>query len=150
MDNNIDRTPLSMESDVLTNLRLQVDRLLKATLLRMQQIHCEKAKMGIALELELKEVVIDDGQGGMREAVVPNIRHKVKTQIQMQEETKGTSGMGYELVWDNDWKEYYRKPIPRNQTSLFDDDRSTSDLLEDDGLDFDEDDALPFEDDETA
>lgn len=151
MENNFARIPLNMESPVMSTLRQQIDQLLKRTLLRMQGTACNTAKMAVALEIELVNAAIPDGQGGYRDGVIPKIRHKVKTQIQITDEDKGAIPSGSELIWDEDWGEYSLKPIPKNQTSLFEDERSSSGLLEDDEIDMELDDTpLPFEDDETA
>ncbi len=145
--------PISMESEALVQLRTAIDNLLTRTIYRMKQTNHNKAKMAIALEIELDDAAIPDGRGGLREGVVPVIKHNVKTQIQLTDEIKGKVPGGYEMIWDNDRSCFMLSPIPRNQTSLFDDDDSTaSGLLEDDELDFDDadDTPLPFEDDETA
>lgn len=152
MEKSLDRYPLNMEGEAMSTLRQQIDALLKKTLLRMQGTHCNTAKLGVVMEIELINAAIPDGIGGYREGVIPKIKHKVKTQIQITDEEKGVLPSGGELVWDDAWGEYYIRPIPRNQTSLFDDDRTTSGLLEDDeiDMDLDEETPLPFEDDETA
>lgn len=152
MENKLERHPMNMESEIMTNLRAQIDSLLKKTLLRMQGTHCNTAKMAVAMEIELVPSAIPDGKGGFREGIVPKLRHKVKTQIQITDEEKGAIPDGYELVWDGDWGEYFVSPVPRNQTSMFDDEHTASGLLEDDDLDIelDEDAPLPFEDDATA
>lgn len=145
--------PISMESEALVQLRTAIDNLLTRTIYRMKQTNHNKAKMAIALEIELDDAAIPDGRGGLREGVVPLIKHNVKTQIQLTDEIKGKVPGGYEMIWDNDRSCFMLSPIPKNQTSLFDDDDSTaSGLLEDDELDFDDadDTPLPFEDDETA
>lgn len=145
--------PISMESEALVQLRTTIDNLLTRTIYRMKQTNHNKAKMAIALEIELDDAAIPDGRGGLREGVVPVIKHNVKTQIQLTDEIKGKVPGGYEMIWDNDRSCFMLSPIPKNQTSLFDDDDSTaSGLLEDDELDFDDadDTPLPFEDDETA
>lgn len=145
--------PISMESEALVQLRTAIDNLLTKTIYRMKQTNHNKAKMAIALEIELDDAAIPDGRGGLREGVVPVIKHNVKTQIQLTDEIKGKVPGGYEMIWDNARSCFILSPIPRNQTSLFDDDDSTaSGLLEDDDLAFDDadDTPLPFEDDETA
>lgn len=145
--------PISMESEALVQLRTAIDNLLTKTIYRMKQTNHNKAKMAIALEIELDDAAIPDGRGGLREGVVPVIKHNVKTQIQLTDEIKGKVPGGYEMIWDNARSCFILSPIPKNQTSLFDDDDSTaSGLLEDDDLDFDDadDTPLPFEDDETA
>lgn len=145
--------PISMESEALVQLRTAIDNLLTKTIYRMKQTNHNKAKMAIALEIELDDAAIPDGRGGLREGVVPVIKHNVKTQIQLTDEIKGKVPGGYEMIWDNARSCFILSPIPKNQTSLFDDDDSTaSGLLEDDDLAFDDadDTPLPFEDDETA
>lgn len=145
--------PISMESEALVQLRTAIDNLLTRTIYRMKQTNHNKAKMAIALEIELDDAAIPDGRGGLREGVVPVIKHNVKTQIQLTDEIKGKVPGGYEMIWDNARSCFVLSPIPKNQTSLFDDDDSAaSGLLEDDELDFDDadDTPLPFEDDETA
>lgn len=145
--------PISMESEALVQLRTAIDNLLTKTIYRMKQTNHNKAKMAIALEIELDDAAIPDGRGGLREGVVPVIKHNVKTQIQLTDEIKGKVPGGYEMIWDNARSCFILSPIPKNQTSLFDDDDSTaSGLLEDDDLDFDDadDTPLPLEDDETA
>ena len=137
--------PLNIESQLMEGLLNQYDRLLKASIMLMQYTHCNEAKMGVTLEIELEEASIPDGKGGFREGVMPRIKHKVKTQIVMTDELKGSPPGGMELVWDSDRQEFFMKQIPRNQTSLFDDDTK---LLDDD-LTLDEDIQLPFEDDGT-
>ena len=98
MENNFARIPLNMESPVMSTLRQQIDQLLKRTLLRMQGTACNTAKMAVALEIELVNAAIPDGQGGYRDGVIPNIRHKVKTQIQITDEDKGAIPPGSELI----------------------------------------------------
>lgn len=150
---NHDIMPISMESQALISLRSTIDAMLTRTIARMRATNHNKAKLAITLEIELDEAALPDGFGGLREGIVPTIKHNVKTQIQLTDEIKGKVPGGYEMVWDKESACYKLSPIPRNQTSLFDDDDSTaSGLLEDDDLDFDDadDTPLPFEDDETA
>lgn len=122
MNNTLKRQPVNMESEIMTNLRAQIDSLLKQTLLRMQGTNCNTAKMAVVMEIELVSSAIPDGKGGFREGIVPKLRHKVKTQIQITDEEKGAIPDGYELVWDGDRGEYFVSPVPRNQTSLFEQD----------------------------
>lgn len=140
MENQNNRVPLNMESEVMTTLRTQIDNLLKKTLMRMQFTRCTQAKLAVAMEIELVEAAIPDGSGGYREGVVPVLKHKVKTRIQMDDEEKGSNPTGYELVWDSALEEYYLKKIPSNQTSLFEDADMDADAILDDVPE------LPFED----
>lgn len=138
--------PISMESDALASLRISIDSLLTQTIARMQETDQNRAKMNIALEIELEEKLLPDGYGGERTGVVPSIRHNVKTQIQLTGEIKGKMPDGFELAWDPVNKVYYLKTVSSNQMNMFEDERSASGLLEDDGYD----EPLPFEDDETT
>lgn len=135
--------PISMESDALTTLRVSIDSLLTQTIARMQDTDQNRARMNITLEIELHEQLLPDGNGGERPGIVPSIKHNVKTQIQLTGEIKGRMPEGYELAYDAVNKIYYLKPVSSNQTNLFDDDRITSGLLEDDGAL----ELLPFEED---
>lgn len=143
---------LTMESEAMITLRMAIDRLLTQTIARMRNTHHDKAKLAVTMEIELIDAAIPDGAGGMREGIVPKIEHNVKSQIQLTNEIKGMVPSGFEMVWDRENKCYLLRPIPKNQTSLFDDERTTSGLLEDDeiDMDLDEETPLPFEDDETA
>lgn len=147
---NLNTLPVSMESEALAALRAAIDGLLTRTIARTRETKQNKAKLAVALEIELEDAALPDGYGGLREGVVPVIKHNVKTQIQLTDEIKGRVPGGYELVWDKKSACFKLRPIPKNQTSLFDDDdRTSSGLLEDNDLDLD-DSPLPFEDDETV
>ena len=132
---NVISSPVGIGNAAFDKLRETIDQTLKATLLRMQATHCDQAKMtvGILIEQEIQD--LPDGKGGYREGVVPKFTHVVKAQIQLVSENKGTTRPEQELCWDKDWNQFYFAPIGTNQTTLFDDDRPGSGLLEDDEID---------------
>lgn len=135
---NVINSPVGIGNAAFDKLRETIDQTLKATMLKMQAMHCDQAKMtvGILIEQEIQD--LPDGKGGYREDVVPKFTHVVKAQIQLVSENKGTTRPEQELCWDKDWNQFYFAPIGTNQVTLFDeDDRPGSGLLEDDEIDLD-------------
>lgn len=137
MDNyGVLNTPVGIGNAAFDKLRETIDQTLKTTLLRMQAMHCDQAKMTVGILIEQEVQDLPDGKGGYREGVVPKFTHVVKAQIQLVSENKGTTRPEKELCWDKDWNQFYFAPIGTNQTTLFDeDDRIASGLTEDDEID---------------
>ncbi len=160
MENNEFKMPLSMESEALARLRLDMDAMLTSTIADMTKYGNGKAKLAVAIDIELDNDMLPDGQGGHRQAVVPTIKHKVKTQIQVKGERGGEIPSGYELLWDQDNNCFYLRHQSNNQISIFDEDEEKKG-----GFDYevfgghleaggevtdpeDDNEDLPFEDDE--
>ena len=133
---NVINSPVGIGNAAFDKLRETIDQTLKATMLKMQAMQCDQAKMNVSILIEQDMLNLPDGKGGYREGVVPKFTHVVKAQIQLVSENKGTTRPEQELCWDKDWNQFYFAPIGTNQVTLFDeDDRAESGLIEEDEID---------------
>jgi len=80
----------------------------------MEQKEAEDGSLALKLDVKLMDL------GGQKS---PLFAHKVTTVLQLKASKTGLAGgVNYELVWDNDAADYVMRPIPDDQTSMYDGD----------------------------
>ena len=113
---------LNMNSDVFESLINDFNGVLKKTLGNMRSKQSEVAEITLKLKITLKEEEVADAysESGRRDVVKPTFAHKVGSVMQIKEETSGTAKGNYEIVYDDETKEYIIRPIDDGQVTFED------------------------------
>lgn len=113
---------LNMNSDVFESLINDFNGVLKKTLGNMRSKQSEVAEITLKLKITLEEEEVADSysENGRRDVVKPTFAHKVGSVMQIKEETSGTAKGNYEIVYDEETKEYIIRPIDDGQVTFAD------------------------------
>lgn len=119
---------LHIEDELLSGMRADANAVLQKLLQNMVEKDSLEGKLTISLEISLTPEWIPNNdpliEGSTRKALTPKFSHKVGSIMQIKKEEKGGKKCdGYELVWDEERKEYVLRPIANTrQMTIFDTD----------------------------
>lgn len=122
---------LNLDSKVFTALKSAFNETLRRTLMNMEKYHSTDASITIKIDIDLTESYTEDNSRPQykaeREITIPTFSHKVTSAIPVKDEIKGkTGGIGFEMVYDRDTRDYYMiSTKDANQISMFDEDNDT-------------------------
>ncbi len=115
---------LTLNSSTFAALKADFDNVLQKTLMNMQKKGSEAAEVKVSLKISFAKGVISDisldNLEGPREMIIPQFDHKVSSVLQIKDEASGTLGGNFELVFDDERKDYVMREIVSPQTSLDD------------------------------
>lgn len=115
---------LNINSDVFDPMKTDFNSVLKNTLRNMYSKQSDVAEITLKLKITLEEDTapdIDSGRvTGTREIVKPLLSHKLSSVMQIKEEKSGSFNGNYELVYDEDAKEFVIRPIEDAQMTFGD------------------------------
>ena len=115
---------LTLNSETFAALKADFDLVLKKTLSNMQKKGSDSAEVEVSLKIALSKAEDSDIKindlDGMREVLIPRFDHKVASVLQIKDEASGTLGGNFELVFDDERKDYVMREIVSPQTSLED------------------------------
>lgn len=117
---------LTIESPVFETFRGNFNGLLRSTVLDMLKKDVKAAKLTATVDITLEDSFTADEAiheySAEREIIVPNIKHKLTSQMNVKETAHGfVSGEGFELVINKETGAYELRALDAAQTSLFDD-----------------------------
>lgn len=119
---------LHIEDELLSGMRADANAVLQKLLQNMVEKDSMEGKLTISLEISLVPEWIPNNdpliEGNTRRVLTPTFSHKVGSMMQIKKEAKGGKICdGYELVWDEERKEYVLRPIANTQQmTIFDTD----------------------------
>lgn len=106
MENN---QPLTIESDVFTELRNAINVMLKNTLEKMISKDGDQAELKVSLKITLVKNAAPDSDP---QSFQPMFEHKVSSILQYKNELSGfLNCAGFEMVWDPGEMEYVMRPV---------------------------------------
>ena len=111
---------LDINSEAFNAFKLDFNAILKALLHAMQKNGAENGEISVSLKVNIEEKDVMD-RGYQRAANVPSFDHKITSKMQFKNEKKGSLSGNYELIYDEDKKEWCIKEIRDDQISFFDD-----------------------------
>jgi len=117
---------LTIESPVFDTFRGNFNGLLRSTMFDMLKKDVKTAKITATVEISLEDSSAADDEiheyHAERDIIVPNIKHKLTSQMNVKETAHGfVSGEGFELVINKETGAYELRALDAAQTSLFDD-----------------------------
>ena len=110
--------PISMESSARALFKQDMSLLLNNVLMGMQTWEKQEAVINAKLTISLVKAAVEDGEGKMRQAIIPGIEHKITATLQSKTGLAGRMGGQYELTFDEDG--FNLKSLENNQISVFD------------------------------
>lgn len=124
--NSNDILKLNINSNAFESMKADFDKVLKRTLVNMQNKESDEATLTLKLSISLTEMEVPDFESAspnaMRKIHNPRFDHKVSSVMQIKTEESGHLKGEYELVWDEEAQDFVMKPIDDGQRTLFDDD----------------------------
>lgn len=114
---------LTLESNAFSKMKEDFNRILRRTLVNMQDKKSNEATVTIKLSVKLEDAEVPDytSKHDTRTIKKPQFDHKISSVMQIKSEESGSLKGEYELVWDGDLQDFVMKPIYDGQTSIFDD-----------------------------
>lgn len=112
---------LSLDSLELSNLRLDVDMMLRRMIHLMESHESDEGIMNIKVEVKfIKQYAEPDANGECEEMNIPVFKHDITTQLQVKEKKSGCATSQKKLVFNKAEGDYYFVPVDENQKSMFD------------------------------
>jgi len=117
---------LRLESEVFDEVRAGINNYLQITLAKMDDSKSNEAELTVKLNIKFDRmdlpVISKTGDNDLREAIFPQLSHKITSIIKTKYDTGGkfVADGDYELVKSNDSHEYIMRKIVDPQQSLYD------------------------------
>ena len=127
MINRFDAKKINIDSEIFDDLREHFNTVLQRTLSNMQTKGCDSAGITVKLAINVEQFAEtyrdSDGKPKKRLYQKPSIAHKVSATMKINDTEEGFFKEDYELVYDDDRKEFVLVPIvDRQERMAFDED----------------------------
>lgn len=117
---------IAIENEMFDKTREDINNVMQRMIKNMISKNSREGSLTVKIDLSVNAEMIDNFNpkidGRVRQALIPEIEHKVSSVIKVSDEEKGKNELhGYELVWDEDMEQYVMKPITGTaQMNIFD------------------------------
>lgn len=111
---------MNLKSDAFNSMKDDFNKVIKRTLLNMENKDSEDAEITVKLKINLTKNEAGIENGEKKYTTIPRFSHKVSSVMQIKDELSGSLGGNYELVWCEERQEWIMKEIRDGQSSFFD------------------------------
>jgi len=125
---------LTLSGDTFWEMKNDFDEILLKTLSSMEYKNSSSAEITLKMEISLPEIYLPDlsivNHTATRKAIAPRFEHKVSSVIQTKNKVSGRFNGNYELIWNEERKEYIMREINNGQMNFYDDDDTDHETME--------------------